>query len=223
MHKFLVLGLVLCFSSCSKLVSKKDKSFFVHGVYGHTIAGDSEDKRPSAITDDKIDHDTGSGYQVGIGYRGLKGVGFEAVYGDFGKPSINYKDLYSVEKSVRFLGGGLHFFLWIFDFKIGAATYRGTRKFTIDPSATSTVVIDPESSRITSSGNYFGMGLNFDIGERLEFVVDYTGYVFKEKKVTYTINGVTQTFPTEGSNAEDPKTHVTGFVGIVGIGLRYFF
>lgn len=201
--------------------SNKEETLFAYGIYGRTIALDDEEDRHSGLSGLPVTHDVSSGFQVAAGYR-WKYLGIEAVYGDFGKPAITYQDKFSVEKNVRFVGGGLHWFLWIFDLKLGWISAKGTRKFTLANNA-SAVAVTPMTSKISSGGGYFGLGFNFNLGSNTELVLDYTAYTFKEKPISYTINGVTQSFPTANSSeTADPKDDITGAVGIFGIGFRWF-
>jgi len=201
--------------------SNKEGTLYTYAMYGRTVAVDDEDDRHTSLSALPVSHDLSSGYQIAAGYR-WEYLGIEAVYGDFGSPSITYQDMFSVKKNVRFVGGGFHWFLWILDIKVGWISAEGSRKFTLAPEASS-VGITPMDSKISSSGNYFGVGLNFDLGTNTELIFDYTMYSFKEKPVSYTINGDTQSFPTKDSaQSGDPKDDITGAVGIMGIGIRWF-
>lgn len=199
--------------------SNKNESIFLYGVYGRTIAGDDEKDRHTALNTVPYSHKTGNGYQLGLGYK-WNYVGIEVIYGDFGKPAIEYENHFIVEKTVRFAGAGVHWFVWIFDIKLGWASFRGQRKIAVLDSAEVPIEIDPLVSRITSGGNYFGLGLNFNLGADTEIILDYTAYVFREKEITFTIDGEDETYPIE-STAEEDK--LTGFVGIAGLGLRWYF
>lgn len=219
---YIYFFLILFITPSSYGQTKKENSIYFQGTYGRTIASDDDKDRPSVLDDYTLDHKLSTGYQLALGWR-QKFIAIEAVYGDLGSPKLSYDSMFSVQKSVHFAGAGFHFFWWIFDLKFGWAAFRGSRKFEIESNPDKTVSIDDMNSRITSGGAYFGLALNFNLSEGSEIVFDYTGYVHKEKKITYTIDGSSETFPYEDESSDGEDKRISGFTGIMGIGLRFFF
>lgn len=202
---------------------KKEKStIYFQGGYGTTVPMKYGDEYiSSSLKEYESSTSNSNGFQLALGKK-WKYVAVEIIYGDLGKTSVKYDGMFEVERGVSFVGGGFHWFLWIFELRLGWATYKGTRKFSVANSPVKPLEITPLDSKINSGGAYFGLGINFDLDSTTSVFFDSTAHVFGEKSVTYTVDGVSETFPGKDKLKEgDDKTK--GTIGIATIGFRFSF
>lgn len=109
--KWITVGLISCcltapcFAKGSKSSGAKMGTMYFQGSYGNTVALDDKKTVHTKLASETKTFDNSSGYQLALGARFSKYFGIEAVYGDFGSPSVVYTDKFSVEKSIHYAGG----------------------------------------------------------------------------------------------------------------------
>lgn len=212
MNKNILLVILLLFSgmaSAKSSESRMNNTAFFSGIIGSTIPGESE------TVPDNVDGDqtpkAGVGGSIAAGYK-WETFSLELIYTNFGTTENNIADQYTEEHKAYFIGGGLHWTWHWFDLKLGWGT--GNDKVSYKKGLESTSFsATPNGQSNSGSGAYFGIGLNFDLGQRTEFIIDYTGYAWNQDDIqSITVDGTSE--ESEGYMSK---------MGMLGIGLRRFF
>lgn len=223
MLRRLILITLISTSVFCQEAKRQASTIYFQGGYGTSIPLKYDNKyRHEELEDYETSTDNSSGYQLALGKK-WKYVGVELVYGDLGKTTVKYEDMFDVQRSATFFGAGFHWFLWIFEIRLGWASYKGNRKFIVQKSPDKSLEITPLQSKINGGGMYFGIGLSFDLDDSMSVFFDSTGHSFKEKSVTYKVDGDEQTLPDPDKLEEGEESKITGTIGIATIGLRFSF
>lgn len=189
--------------------SRMTDTAYITGLIGSAIQAESE-TAPVSVKDDQNPEASTAG-SLAIGYK-WEHFAMEFVYANFGATTNDIADKYTEEHKAFFFGAGLHWMWGWFDLKFGWGT--GNDKVSYKQGAGSTTFsADPNGESSGGRGGYFGIGLNFDLGARTEFIIDYTGYAWSQKDL--------QTISVDGDtlDSEDYMTKMATF----SIGLRRFF
>ena len=181
-------------------------------IYAQAMIGSSVmaevTNTPSTVSDQESEASTA--ITGAIGYR-WKYFGLELLAASLGETTVNHSDFYTETHKATFIGGGLHWAWWFFDLKFGWGNLTDKTKFEKgDKSASFSA--NPNNKSTGQTAGYFGIGLNFDLGENTELVIDYTAYAYTKKKPqVLVLDGVTH-------ESSDPEYGI----GTINLGLRWF-
>jgi hypothetical protein len=219
----LVISILLFIITAGQLWAKeRSKTYKNHTVYLYGALGRSwltepemsvkvKDKRQRIK---KIEHESNLSHGHIAGFGIIYNVFcLEFIYGNLGNPVAVFKEQYSVSQDTTLVGGG---FRWIFSsisFKLGYASYKSHKRYTIQPNGTQQLTIAPAVSTERSGGAYAGFGFNYDLGTNLEAILDISWYGWKNDPVFWTVD-------------QEPDRTVGGemtIIGLASLGLRLYF